>query len=241
MSDANSEMIGKIKKLLALAEKNPNQAEREAAFGKAQQLMLKHRIEQSQLHKDTDEDFAFEGEAFRVPAWRTNKRRYLGRLIGLAADVFFLSLDLGQGRWGVTFIGRRESVAFAETLWGWLNKEFERQWKIFLAAEIKARRKNTTAKRDEFYLGITVGLIMKIKAQRSQFEQENALVLISESEKAKELYGANHNLSKSLTKKFNRNQSAFGGGIEASKGIHLNKQVDSPKGTKRLMIESKEG
>lgn len=230
-------VINRIKKLLALASNNPEPKEREAALAKAQQLMLEHRIEANRLLED---DLRFmAGDPLPVKNSKGNKRDFVARVVIKAADVGIVFQRNGSS-WSIRFVGRLEPMAFAEYLFPWLEGEYDRQWELFRSAEKKARRIVNLAKRDHFHQGLTDGLLEKLAEGRRQVEQEHALVLVSEAERAMDWYSSvEPNLEDCTLKNYKREAYAYHRGREAAKNVGLHRQVPNSQGSQRFLLEQK--
>jgi hypothetical protein len=125
MSDLN-EVLARVRKLLALAGNNPNENERNAALGKAQALMMEHKVEMAQVASSpetTDEPVTDDHE----PVWGTQRgRRAPWRgllLVALAVPNACKVLWYGGE---MRLIGSKSNVEYVRALYQWVAPQVDR-------------------------------------------------------------------------------------------------------------------
>ncbi len=106
-------LLDTIRRLLALAEKNPNEHEAQAAAAKAAELMRRHQIERSQVETAASDWVMETVEQFRrVPMVANVVMNLLGR--HFLVEAFYCIRDRPEtGRTKMQLFGKREHVAVA--------------------------------------------------------------------------------------------------------------------------------
>ena len=174
---SRAKLIDKIKKLFALAKKNSNRAEAEAAVVKARQLLAKHGISESEIDASKRE---FVIRTVSVDHKKLLKWEYfLGSMIG----VNFCTRAVSTGYYEMGFMGREADSEVSAHVFEFLhrmavelaNKHIEHlkesvEWQFF-------DRKQKNAERKTFYLGFIMGVNKKLAIQRER-EQEEGLVYV---------------------------------------------------------------
>lgn len=140
-------IIERIAKLLALADdtRGGSKAERELAMQRAQELMLKHNIAQSEIHgKSAEGDIGDTGE--RIEGSMSEWKVALILQVGHQCFVDGYYTARGRFAWDVTTVGRTDNLAFVKTLCGhlipWLEQEAKvafKEAKEELGAAVKPR------------------------------------------------------------------------------------------------------
>ena len=163
-SHARSRVVGRIQKLLALAE-SPEQNEAEAAMRAARRLLLKHNLSLAEARTETRYTWQQLGHpSARIP---THERI----LAGILGQHFFVScvwvhaFDANRGRRGrvLEIAGTTENLEIAAWVHGWLLETAERLWRTHR----RERRLGGDRDRRRFLQGVMVGFHEKL-------EQENA-------------------------------------------------------------------
>lgn len=165
----NEKIIETIKKLLALGGNNPNEAERNAAIAKANELMLRYNLERSQLEKEDlseyeDQDMNTQGVAGC-------------RLIrSICKEFFFVDMVLyaRQKKW--CFVGTKTNVEIAIYMFWHIKSKFDEAWKSYRkqASEIAHHSKN------DYYMGLYQGLRHKLEDEKARLKQEEGLVWVGD-------------------------------------------------------------
>jgi hypothetical protein len=143
----NQTIIERIAKLLALADdtRGGSKAERELAMQRAQELMLKHNIEQSEIHgKSAEGDIGDKGE--RIEGSMSEWKVALILQVGNQCFVDGYYIPRGKFAWDVVTVGRADNLAFVKTLCDhlipWLEQEAKvafKEAKEELGGEVKPR------------------------------------------------------------------------------------------------------
>lgn len=181
----NSDLLKKIKKLMALAN-SPNKHEAEVAAMKAQELMLKHNLT-SQTVNAHNFDYVNEGNdhAFSKISDEVNAiQSILSRFFFVR--VYFDKTFAGYTRAGkrsyiqsLRIVGTRENVEVAQYVYSFLVNTFQRLWKEY-AKENKA----PVSHRKSFMWGLYSGLTDKLTEQQKKVENEMGLVVVPDAKLA---------------------------------------------------------
>lgn len=116
-------MIDKIRKLLALASNNPNEEEAAVAMAKAQELMIKHGIEQDQLVEK--KPGVVYGEKVEFDKWEEWACGAASAVCGTKA-LFYRSEGYFK------FIGRPDNIQASAMLYLFICDQIEKLYKISL-------------------------------------------------------------------------------------------------------------
>ena len=172
----NSDLFDRIQRLLALAGNNPNEHERQLAFLKAQELMLRHNISVEELGQGE------EAEKFvTVPTWETGHRTLEFAAYAKLAEQFGVKCiwdKVGRknqllyfGREGDIKIARYTVIAFStmgDALWQQVRKQ--NGW--------------GRGERPSYFWGLAKGYIEKLEAQKRAIAAQNGALVVVEQKLA---------------------------------------------------------
>ena len=178
--EQKEKMQDKIKKLLALSSNNPNPLEAEAAFLKAQKLMLEYKIEEHELlgdKKNIEVSRAFCSEPANTP-WA----RSLAQIFAKNFGCMMYYTRLGSKSVYPVFFGEIEEVDTCKSLYDyavvWLNKR---------ACSYATKKRNdegiVKGVKQDFILGFLKGLEDKYKEQVDADNRYALMVVVKEEVK----------------------------------------------------------
>lgn len=211
MSENKKEVIERVKKILALAGNNPNQNEAIAAALKAQELMAKFNIKESELGNEITEDKIDSMEC--VVTGKTQKWRLT--LAVVIAKNFRCKVYL-NGNGHVTFYGYDNDAAIAKEVFLTM---YAIGVKLSNKEKKEARKESGTAKgiRNTFCLGFVNGI-------KSELEKQCTALMIVTPKEVEESYQEKFKFGKttkaSLTISSDRTvyEKGFQAGKDAIKG-----------------------
>ncbi|HUX01552.1 MAG TPA: DUF2786 domain-containing protein [Phycisphaerae bacterium] len=168
------EVLERVRKLMALGDRdrNPNQAEAEAALDRAQELIARWNIENQELrHGPAARGFKYSVIVER--RGRTREEPFVAHIL----EKFFQVLPLEKGsRAGrvVSLFGTEPNVQAAELVWHYLARTYRALWrrcrKAWGPEHIEQRA---------FYWGVTAALEKKLAAARArQFSDADRRALV---------------------------------------------------------------
>lgn len=219
-SNSEHRVIGKIKKLLALAE-SCNESESKMAMAKANELLLKHQIENITQTNHDEEYCILESLKFMK---RTAKYRAIADIL----ETFYVFPIFNYTKDGIILeiTGTRVNVEVANYVAGFLENELERLFKSSGLKGLKAK--------NSFMHGFSLGYIEKIKSTETNQSNGNALTIIKNelSLKVKEIYsGLRHQKSS-----YQEDSHALSLGKSAGKNLNINKGIKNKSRETRLLI-----
>lgn len=228
----NTKILETIKKLLALAGNNPNEEEANSAIAKARELMLRHNISESQLHRSDLSDYLNKD----MQTSTITGSQYIRNIL---QQFFFVDIIIyagGGGAW--TMVGTKMNIEIAEYMFFHIRDKFNGAWRNY---------KHTTdnqiylhSKRD-YYFGLYNGLMQKLEDEKNRLKQEEGLVWIKDPNIQKfkeEKWGGKLTRSKNAMTPSSGDGYAKGAGHEAGRNMQLNQGLGSGA-TKQKMIGGK--
>jgi hypothetical protein len=169
--ERESDILRKVKKLLALASSS-NVHEAENAMLKSQQLLLKHHLEAPSIDREDDE---------KVVLKRIMKQKRInakGHAIGKILATFFVSVVYNRGGeyTHLEVVGDSVNVAIAEYVAGVLDHELDVMWG---RAQLSSKLRGTVAK-NSFFTGLAKGYCDKVQAlkRNATNDETHALMVI---------------------------------------------------------------
>jgi hypothetical protein len=168
-------VVRRVRKLLALAA-SPNQHEAELAMAKAQQLMLRHRMEIATL----DSRGGFVRRQLGTP--KVRQPRWRSILAAVVAAHFFTEVVRTQAylpqqqRWGAVWeiVGRPEDVDMTAYAFEFVERTAERLWAAHKLQNPRAGRAHA-----RFLMGVVVGFDSHLEAN-VEAARETGLVLVGD-------------------------------------------------------------
>lgn len=161
--------IGRVKKLLALAESS-NEHEAALAMQKANELMEKYHIQS--LGGDERQGFNYT----IIDRKRKRVERYQRQICRILQDFFFVRVVLAtlydpernQTYRTIELLGSRENVAIGEYCYHFLENQLALLWE-----RNRDRFKGSTRiEKNSYYLGLLQGFYQKLGAQKKQRQKE---------------------------------------------------------------------
>jgi hypothetical protein len=164
-----SDILRKVKKLMALATSN-NSHEAEQAMIKSQQLLLKHNIEGKYLCQNDEEKFYLK----RILKQKRENAKM--RSIAQILETFFVTCVYHRGGDFIYLevLGTAVNLEIAEYVAQFLNNELDQLWHH---AQDKYALKGMVAK-NSFFLGIAKGYCDKIHALKRDYSSETKRALM---------------------------------------------------------------
>lgn len=127
MSPSDS-LINRVKKLLALADNNPNIHEASAAAAKAQELIARHNIQQAFLKAETGD--TGQNEIFTEMVHKSGRvASWLVILANAISDANGCSCYYTPGT-GIKVVGEADDIALVQVIFCWLEGEVTRLCKL---------------------------------------------------------------------------------------------------------------
>lgn len=178
----NEKIIHKIQCLLELAGNNPSEKEAQAAMLKAQELMVKHGIEASQVEKKEEK------KAETVFIAGNQNTAWAIRLANVITSNFRCSVLRISG-YGFYFIGLKDDVAIARGVYLFASQVLEKNMKK-LRCQYRKAGKPTDGISQDYALGFIIGLQDKYRQQVKQNDWGLVLVkdelVVRETERLKD-------------------------------------------------------
>lgn len=192
MSDRET-ALRRVQKLLALAT-SPNEHEASSAAEKAQELMQRWKIEEAEVRPG--------GDSVTVESWiyantTVTWRRDLAYAVArgfFCRCVHVPRCKESQNKAWLNFVGKKEDIAIAKSVYEWLSKELQRLAKesvkaerkrlkaMYIAVGLSSRLKNW---HHSFLLGAVGRLSERLREGEDRFKEEEAgraLVVASSAE-----------------------------------------------------------
>ncbi len=233
-SDAETRILDRVAKLLALAE-SPNVNEAQAAMAAAQKLLLKHNLEhRGHAHA--------RGYAFRHVGRASSRRgEHEKRLATLLARHFFVEaiwipvyLPL-EGKRGsiLELCGAPANLEIAEYVHGYLLETGERLWR----EHKKARAIGGDRDRRAFLSGVMNGFASKLAKEATRHAQEG-LVWVKDAD-LDAFFAKRHPRVRTSSYGGGRKTEAFGHGHAAGERIVLHRGVTAGPVARGRLLPSK--
>lgn len=165
-------IIDKIKKLMALADKNSGatEAEMETALAMAQALMMKHAIDEDAIadkpapgviEKKLDGEFRPWMSALAMAAGALNMTKTLE------------SKWSGRNRTSFYFVGRPEGIEASELLFQQLIKEVNRLFKLNMGVKLGLSMDDRRVYRENFKFGCAVRIYNRVQRMLEELRNDN--------------------------------------------------------------------
>lgn len=213
---ASEKILRKVKNLLKLAESS-NPHESELATLKANQLLLKHNIEYTNVSND---------EYLYVKKLLVTKRKD-AKLCAIYEILrhFMVKpiLSYAKGEVSIEATGTKTNIELAEYVAGFLDHELERLWtKYKNEHELKGLRA-----KNSFYYGLSKGYESKIKKARDSFSiDETTALTIIETNLDNQVQRIYNRLS-SASSSSSRDHNSYSLGQKAGRSLNINQGVKS--------------
>jgi len=214
MAENKKEVIEKVKKILALAGNNPNQHEAIAAALKAQELMAKFNINESELGDELTEESINSMECVvsgKAQKWRLS-------LAVVIAKNFRCKVYLSNGN--VTFYGYDNDVAIAKEVF---LSMYAIGVKLSNKEKKEARKESGTAKgvRNTFCLGFVNGI-------KSELEKQCTALMIVTPKEVDEKYNQEMKFgrTRSASLTVSTNAAVYAKGFQAGKDAAKGRMIE---------------
>jgi hypothetical protein len=161
------QVIDKVRKLLAIAESTPFEAEAQTAMALAQKLLLEHELSMTDV-SDSDPDRKFE-EAI---VFKGTRAPPVGKYVAAIVNEFFFCYPIvdrrSDGLTRAVLFGRREHVAVGVYVFGFLTRIFLALWPPY-----KRHRRLPQRERQTFWMGMQLGLDRRLRREREQLQRDS--------------------------------------------------------------------
>jgi hypothetical protein len=219
----------KIRKLLALANNNSNEAEAALALERATELMMKHGIDEASLRKEIKIGY-FGDDVENNERWQQICAQAAGTLLG-ASLVLFRNNGAIYGR----FAGREENALAASSMAAFIIDQVERTYKASLP---KGMTKQERAEyRRTFKLACSIRVYGRAadivhKQAKQGVEGTNALVVVDHRKQLQEetqafLDNDNVRTRQSRSLQLSSNARGYREGLDAGNSIRLQREINS--------------
>ncbi|MGK5090765.1 DUF2786 domain-containing protein [Deltaproteobacteria bacterium TL4] len=225
LSDEKREkIIRQIQQLLKFEGKS-TEAETQAAMAKVEELLVKYQLDMQEIQglSESLEDRFTEGRSSKAPVNWTRKFNYI---LNILQSYFFVKIvksneyqeENDEYRGKIRFFGRKTNTEIAKYVYEFLDREFERLWKQFYQRTGATRRY-----RNDYLLGLYIGLDAILRESKKKTEEKYALVVIDESSELNQFVKEQlPNLaSRASSRDFYRSEAVLGAGIQAGRSIRI--------------------
>ncbi len=236
--DGPMKVIDKIRKLqrhAASAASIGNMAEAEAFAARVQELLIKHKLEQSDVERTTGEESQMTAFALHPEAWTSKlslrRMNWAEELAMVVSEAHFCRMGLYAGSNVLLFFGRKSDVDVTVHVFCQLARAAQE----IGAREVREAKKlykaymrvwpGTKAFLHSFYTGFT-GAIYKRYLERQQETEEvraHALVLKRESDAVEEFRRQFTSKEAKPLKRPDWEDNAIRAGIRAGEKVNINK------------------
>lgn len=165
-------ILDTIRKLFAKAEsaRELGSIEEAALFAaKAQELLLKHKLDAADVLEVTVEDDPMGRDDLDAPEWLGARRWISDLLFGIAGAHFVQAIWTNQRRRRVSLVGRQSDREVVVYLTETLVREGKRLAAVFMALQEDRR---SAWLRNSFLLGYRLEVLRRIREQRATSEQK---------------------------------------------------------------------
>lgn len=212
----NDALINRLKKLLALAGNNSNQAEAEAAMAKAQKIAIEHNIDLAMIGNSQAEN---ETEII------CDKMEFGQRLPTVSAYVeiilkrfFNVRVIRSGGRIGgrkLIFVGKRDDVDAAKYIYTWLAETMVTCWhKYKRDLSVPLRHKQS------YLIGFHTGLASKLESNRRSTEADRLKNDADKNKYALAVVNLQKQIQNFIDNEFGRVGSATGKRVQVNAGSY---------------------
>jgi len=236
-----NEIIEKIKKLRTLSQNNSNVEEAATAARLADQLIVKHRIEEAQLEIDSnvassatkDEQYIY--TTGRIIPWKQSLAVSLADHYGCA---IYNNTSYPEGRQvsNLCLIGRKSDMEITRYMFAWLSLEIDRLCKLNCKGFGKIYCQS-------YCIGAVSGIKQQLALSKQQIKDETlatqSVALVKLDDRKSEAEQALIKLVPELkptkaTSKSQYDPDGYYSGVAAGKNINLHKNLNSGSNNKIL-------
>lgn len=178
----NDQIIKRIKKLLSLSQSH-NENEAQLALAKAQELMIKHHINENQIESDEKPQIIHLKTDYYFTSY---KNSYLGYGIDEISDLYLCKVIFysykGSSKQYIKLIGYRDDCKTLEKVIGFIKSNVD-SWTRKLKKEylLDDNQMINNCKND-YGIGFCRGLKSLLEMQRDRIQQEEGLVISTPKE-----------------------------------------------------------
>jgi len=217
-------IVERIRKLLALATSS-NQAEAEAAAGKAQALLQQYNLERAQVEHAAEAKPLYLRQVVSIGS----RQRWRRTLMDVLADAHFCKALYTPGLPRMDLIGESHNLEVVEYLYTYLVTQLER---MATAAYRQSRSALAAVTwKDAFYLGAVAGLYQRLRQQQEAFahssEQTRALVVVKDTALQEAVQTYYPHVRKAPAKRL-RSADGWSQGVQAGQAVSLQPGVQPP-------------
>jgi hypothetical protein len=213
----NTKVIERVRKLLALSENNPSDAEAQSALLKAQQFMAEHNIAMDQVKENKKKPTSGYTETGGC------KSQWQRKLAHIIADNFKTNMLLSR-YYGFVFIGYEEDVHLSISLFNYTQMVMKNNMRK-LRAQTRKAGLSTEGISGDYCLGFLKGLRDKFREQVEENEWGLVVVKSPEVIKYTEDLTAPEPVRRGRSIGVSNNLLIFEKGYQEGKGITLQKQL----------------
>lgn len=229
----DSNILEKLKKILALAERGATEGEMQAAMAKAQQLAIEHNIDLGSIQLDTGKAPTIETDKNVLKSeasgqWRPHHDA-LYRILKACFQVEMIKTTWHDGKAAqAVIVGEKTDVAIATYVWHWLDGLFPKLHRAYCNnLGISHTPADTAVRRRSYYDGLEVGIISTNRRAVRAMDQANAdkyaIVLVKKEEVVQARYKDEFpHVKKGSTRVKQTHDGAYYAGAEKGRTIKLN-------------------
>lgn len=240
-------LIEKLKKILALAHRGATEGEIQAAMHKAQQLAAQNNIDLASIDMSLEDvQNAMEIDRETILSKRSRTRRpqhtHIAHILMDCFDVKFIWTN-GTGSAQCCIVGEKTDVAMATFVFHWLDGLFPKVYRKYTKAQgIQAGGPGDTAVlQNSYYGGLRLGIIRNNQRARQEVERtvadadKYALVLTKKSELVEQKYHEFFpNVRFSHSRRRQHDSEAGAAGFRDGENINLNAGLNAAPNHQRV-------
>jgi len=239
----DEQLLLKIQKLLSLATSS-NEHEAKLAAEKANELMIKHNINLSQLNSIAPDQYINE----EVVVGKSMP--YEAHWVMQVLDAHFFVRCLFKAsrknawlekekKWGtrpavVWFVGEKTNVQVAHYVFGFLVQKYKQLWKQF-----QAEHGMPHDSKGSYYRGLTSGLDSQLRRKRQSMEDEMALVIVEDPNLKKKMAEFHPKVKVVQTETYGNDSYAAAHGHMEGKKLKIQRGLESSAGNQGLRLGHK--
>jgi Protein of unknown function (DUF2786) len=171
MSNIDSNILEKLKKLISLAENNTNEHEATLAMERAIEWSMKHNID---LHSFKEKQFNKIDDVIKMDFMGNDKRRpfnhpYISVILTSYFNVNLYMYGSRKAGRKIMFVGTHDNIEFAKYLYNFLNTTFTNLWYNY------KKKNNLDVKKYKlsYVQGMSYGLCKKLDETKKRVIDEN--------------------------------------------------------------------
>jgi len=215
--DNNESIIQKIRKLLALAEGNKNEHEREVAMQFAMELLSKHNLSVAQVQGQALQNSvcAVEGD-FRLERW-------IQYVLDAACALYYTDYYISTRKTAM-FVGTPENIAVSIDVAQWLLESIRKESNRLYKDPYQRRSFRLGAAFKIFDRAIVL-VIEEERSTKSKMPGTSVTIVRNQLERANQDYMSRLNLRQTKRRRLYIDEESFGSGSSYGDGVALGKQA----------------